>query len=75
MNDPKPSRVLSAAKDIKKSWKSASLFVASPSGFYFDSVDDIITNNGKVKDFKHAGVPEKKMNEFLGLLNEFISQG
>ena len=74
MNDPKESRVLRSAKDIKKSWKRASLFVASPAGFYFDSVDDIISNKGQIKDFKHTSVPEKKMAEFLDLLNEFISQ-
>ena len=47
--------------------------MASPTGFYFDSVDEIILNKGKIKDFKHTSVSEKNMNEFLVLLNEFIA--
>jgi hypothetical protein len=73
MNDPKKSRVLSAARDIKKSWKQASLFVASPQGFYFDSVDKIIEQKGEISSFVHRAVPEKVTVEFLGLLNEFIT--
>jgi len=73
MNHAKEPRVLAAAKDIKKSWKKASLFIASPNGFYFDSVDGIIAHKGQIKDFKHSGVPEKKMAEFLCLLNKFIA--
>jgi hypothetical protein len=73
MNDPKSARVLRAAKDIKKSWKKASLFVASPDGFYYDSVDDIIANKGSIQDFKHSSIPTKKMSQFLDLLNEFIA--
>lgn len=73
MNNPSKSRVLSAAKDIKKSWKKSCLFVASPKGFYFDTVDDIINHKGAVNDFKHTNIPDKAQAKYLELLNEFIN--
>lgn len=72
MHHPTKSRVLSAATHIKKSWKKSCLFVASPSGFYFDTVDDIITNKGAISHFRHANIPEKTQAKYLALLNEFI---
>jgi hypothetical protein len=49
MNTLTKSRVKRASKDIQKSWKRAALFVASPDGFYFDTVEDIINNKGAIK--------------------------
>lgn len=72
MNNPTKSRVLSAAKDIKRSWKKSCLFVASPNGFYFDTIDNIITNKGAISNFKHRRIPEKTQKKYLELLNEFI---
>jgi len=72
MNKISNGRVLSAAKNIKKSWKQASLFVANPEGFYFDTVDTIIKNKGVIKELRHKRITQKKQKQYLELLNEFI---
>ena len=38
------SRVLAVAHIMEKSWKQASLFVASPTGFYYDTVTNFQTS-------------------------------
>lgn len=73
MNHPHPQRVLDAAKEIRKSWKKACLFVAAPHGFFFDQVDVVIANKGKIKPFTHTAIPEDIQNEYLELLNTFIT--
>lgn len=73
MNNPTKSCVLSAAKDMKKSWKKSCLFVASPGGFYFGTIDDIIKNKGVIDSFKHKMISEESQEKYLALLNEFIN--
>mgnify|MGYP000049286318 CR=1 FL=1 len=73
MNKVTKPRVLRAAKDIKKSWKKSCLFVASPTGFYFDTIDDIINAKGAISDFNHGKIDTKTKQRYLKLLNEFIS--
>ncbi len=67
------SKVLSAAKKIQKSWKKAALFIASPDGFYFDTVEAVIKNNGVITEFKHKYINKKIQDQYLELLNEFIA--
>lgn len=73
MNEIAPSRVARAAKSIQKSWKRAALFIASPKGFYFDTVEDVIAAKGRIKPFKHRNIAAKTQAQYLALLNEFIS--
>jgi hypothetical protein len=73
MNKVSKPRVLAAARDIKKSWKRSCLFVASPEGFYFDTVDDIINNKGAISEFNHGKIDIKTIQGYLKLLNEFIA--
>lgn len=72
MNKISKSRVLRAAKVIKKSWKRAALFIASPDGFYFDTVEDVIATKGEIKAFKHPKISAKIQVQYIKLLNEFI---
>ena len=67
--------VLTAAKNIKRSWKKASLFVASPDGFFFGTVDEIIEAEGAIPSFTHAMIPAKTQTQYHDLLNEFIASG
>lgn len=67
------SKVLSAAKKIQKSWKRAALFIASPDGFYFDTVENVIKNKGAITEFKHPKITAKAQGQYLELLNEFIA--
>lgn len=73
MNKVSNSRALQAAKNIRKSWKKAALFVASPDGFYFDTVEEVIKNKGVLSEFKHPLITKKAQSEYLELLNEFIA--
>lgn len=66
------SKVLAVAKEIQQSWRHAALFVASPDGFFFDQVDNIIIKKGEIKPFAHRKIPQKMISQYLGLLNEFI---
>ncbi|MBY0538413.1 hypothetical protein K2P47_03370 [Patescibacteria group bacterium] len=72
MKEVKDSIVLRAARDIEKSWKQAALFVASPTGFYFGSIDIVIKNKGKINEFTHKNIPKATQAQYLKLLNEFI---
>lgn len=66
-------KVAGIAKKIQKSWKRAALFIASPDGFYFDTVEDVIASKGEIKPFKHPKIPAKTQSKYLELLNEFIT--
>jgi hypothetical protein len=72
MHDLKSSNVLRIARVIEKSWKQATLFIATPHGFYFGSISDVIVSKGVIKPFKHPKISEKIQAEYIGLINEFI---
>lgn len=62
------------AEKIQSKWKSVKLFIATPTGFYFDSCDDITVNHGKINDLEETWVTMNEQKEYLRLLNEFISK-
>lgn len=66
------SKVNAIAKEIEQSWRHATLFIATPEGFFFDQVDTIIGNKGVIKPFHHAKIPAKLIEQYLAMLNEFI---
>ena len=43
--------VLEDAVRMSKSWNPSYLFIATLDGFYFDGIDDIINNGGKISMF------------------------
>ena len=72
MGELSKGKVASAARKIQKSWKRAALFIASPDGFYFDTVDDVIASKGEIKPFKHPKITVKTQSQYLDLLTDFI---
>jgi len=66
------SNVLKVSRTIQHSWKRAALFIATPDGFYFDTVSDIIESKGNISPFKHPKIKAATQAEYLSLLNEFI---
>lgn len=72
MNKISKNRVVRSARAIEKSWKRAALFIASPDGFYFDTVEDVIIAKGEIKPFKHPKIAAKIQVQYIKLLNEFI---
>jgi hypothetical protein len=73
MNKVSNSRVLTQAKIMEESWKQASLFIASPDAFYYDSVQNILKNNGKISKLDHPKIPTKIQAQYLKILNTFIT--
>jgi hypothetical protein len=47
------AKVLAMANVMEKSWKQASLFIATPQGFYYDTVLNILANNGKISPLQN----------------------
>lgn len=73
MHNPSKKNALQAAEHVKKSWKRSCLFVAAPTGFYFDTIDDIVENIGGINQFNHPRISEQTKRKYLDLLNEFIT--
>lgn len=67
------SKVLACAKEIENAWRHAALFIASPDGFYFDQVADVIKNKGVISPFAHGKIPKKITDQYIAMLNEFIA--
>ena len=62
------SDVLKIAKKMEKSWVTAKLFLATPGGFFFDDVKDIIKNGGVMERLKHPNITEKTQQKYLNIL-------
>jgi hypothetical protein len=54
-----------------KNWDQAWLFLASNSGFYFDSVLEIYKNQGVIKPLSPDLIPLETQKEYLEILNKF----
>jgi len=62
------------AEKIQKRWKSVTLFIATPKGFYFGDCEKIIADGGVMSALDPNWVPEEDQKEYLKLLNEFITK-
>ena len=67
----KNSEVLSIAKRMSQSWNPSYLFFATPEGFHFGEVKEIIKRKGKIDLLKHPQIPAATQAEFLKILNDF----
>lgn len=61
----------SVAKRMKDSWNPSYLFVATPTGFFFDSVEEIIARGGEMSSLSTGDIPMELQEKFLRLLNRF----
>lgn len=70
----KPDRILHNAKEIHEQWDYSWLFIATPSGFYFQSCREIIENNGQIVPLgeKWSGLTPELMQKYLQILNTYI---
>jgi len=62
------------AGKMKESWNPSYLFIATPKGFYFDSVEAVIEKEGKIDPLNHPKLSQRLQDGYLKLLNEFITQ-
>lgn len=66
------SDVLSLAKRMLSSWKTAHLFIATPEGFFTDEVQKIVDNNGEISRLEHKQIPRELQDEYTDLMMTFL---
>ena len=69
---PNTSTILTDAKRMFDSWKPSYLFLATPTGFFYDKASDIVSRNGDISPFTHPQIPKELQDKYTKLLNEFI---
>ena len=52
-------------------WDPSWLFIATPTGFFFEPCNTVVTNEGKIGPLFDKWASREVQDEFLGLLNEF----
>lgn len=67
------SKVLHEATKISQSWKQASLFIATPTCFYYGTIDEIILKKGIIEPLRHPKISQKIQDQYRTLLNQFIT--
>jgi hypothetical protein len=63
--------VLENAERMSSSWNPSYLFIATLYGFYFDSIENIINNKGKIPKFDDKLIPNKVQEKYLQILKDF----
>ena len=64
---------LKAATRMHASWNPSYLFIATLDGFYFNSIEKIIVNEGRVSPLKHPFISEEIQARYLQILRDFES--
>lgn len=62
---------LKAAKRMHASWNPSYLFIATLDGFYFNSIEKIIDNEGRVVQLRHPFMSEEIQDRYLKILRDF----
>ena len=62
---------LAVAERMQKTWNPSYLFIATISGFYFDSIDDIIERKGFISPLSDDEIPANIQAKYLRVLTEF----
>jgi hypothetical protein len=70
--NPKKEEIFERAKEMYESWRPSCLFLATPNGFFFDRVKDILANKGEINKLNLPRVKEEIQEKYRHLLNEFI---
>jgi hypothetical protein len=71
LKNPIPGYILADAKRMHESWKPSYLFLATPKGFFMDSVSSIVEKNGRISPLGFEKMSEKLQAKYTALLNEF----
>lgn len=62
--------IFKIAKRMSQAWNPSFIFLASKTGFYFDSIEEIIKNNGSIKQLQHPNISQELQSKYLDLLNK-----
>jgi len=63
--------MVAAAEQIRKHWDMAWLFLATPDGFFFDSINRIINSGGKIAPLSGMWIDTRMQSYYLSLMMEF----
>jgi hypothetical protein len=63
--------ILEIAKRMHQSWNPSYLFVATLNGFYFNEINEIIKNNGKIEKLNHPQISNDLQEKYLKILTDF----
>ena len=66
-----PADILKAAEKAAAYTDPSFLFIATPTGFYFDLCTRIISNGGQIQRLSESWIPRSVQQEYLILLNTF----
>lgn len=69
--NPRPTEVMKIAEDMIELWDPSWLFIASPKGFYFNSAEYIVENEGIMKPLDLPTITPELITKYLELLNDF----
>jgi hypothetical protein len=61
-----------SAEELLKYWSGAWLFMATQAGFFFDSGEEIIINNGVMRKLDETVITPDIQNKYLEVLREFV---
>lgn len=64
------SDILQIANRMSEAWNPSYIFLASKTGFYFDSIVDIIKHKGDIRPLKHKNISDELQSRYLILLNK-----
>lgn len=64
--------VLKQAEHMLESWKTAHLFIATPTGFYSDDVEEIVRRGGEISELKHPHISAELQVKYIKLMMEFM---
>ncbi|MDP1706757.1 MAG: hypothetical protein Q8L36_02965 [bacterium] len=59
------------AKEVIDLWNPSWFFVATPQGFFFDSAENIVKNEGNISRLNIQEITPKLEADYLQLLNDF----
>lgn len=63
--------VLKYATKMSQSWNPSYLFIATLDGFYFDEINKIIRNKGKIESLRHPQIKKNLQTKYLQILVDF----
>lgn len=63
--------IIEYAKKMSQSWNPSYLFIATLDGFYFDEINTIIENNGKISPLKDPQITEEIQEQYHKILRDF----
>jgi len=69
--DPSEQITEEAAKKMSQSWNPSYLFIATLEGFYFDEINNIIKNKGKIAPLETPQIKRDLQIRYLKILSDF----